>query len=93
LNFILQRLLVNSISKLLTSLKLSNLLSSNLNLLLGSGVDTLAGGLLVNGESTETYELYFVTSYEGSLYSLNTCLKGLLCVNFGQTCTYCNLLN
>ena len=46
LDFLFTRLLVNCLSELSTSLELSNLLSSNLNLLLGSGVDTFTSGLL-----------------------------------------------
>ena len=79
-DFFLQKL-VQGVSQLSTSLKLSNLLGSDGNLLLGSGVDTLTSGALANSECTETYESNLVTSNECILNSCYSSVKSLLCVN------------
>ena len=68
---------LESISELSASLELSNLLSSNLNLLLCSGIDTLTSGALVYAECTETDERHLVTLYESVLNSCNCCVKSL----------------
>ena len=81
LTFSLQNYLVQSVCKLSASLELSYLLSSNLDLSLSSGVDTLTCGTLANCECTETYESYLVTSNESTLNSCYSCIESLLCVN------------
>ena len=91
--FIYNSRLLYSVCELGTSLELSNLLGSNLNLLLGSGVDTLACGLLGNSECTETYQLNLVTLLQSICDSCYSSVKSLLCVNLCQTSTCCNLLN
>src|SRR3712207_7571212 len=58
------QLLVNSVSKFSTGLKLSHLLSGDSDFSLGSRVDTFASRTLVYAESTEAYELDFVTGNE-----------------------------
>ena len=85
--------LFHSVCKFSTSLELSNLLSSNLNLLLGGGVDAFASGLLGNGECAEANQLYLITSYESVLDGINGCVESLLCFNLCQTSTSCNLVN
>ena len=87
------KFLFDSVSELSTSLELSNLLGSNLNLLLGSGVDTFAGGLLRNSECAETYELNLITLYESVLDSCYCGVKSLLCITLCQTSTCCNLID
>ena len=85
--------LVQSVSELSTSLELSNLLGSDLNLSLCCGVDTLASGALVNGESTEANESNLITSNQSVLDGSHSSVKSLLCVNFGNASTCGNLLN
>ena len=86
-NFCLQNLFIHSLSEFSASFELSYLLSSNLNLLLSSGVDTLTSGFLNYVERTETYELNLVTLLQSTLYSLDSSVKSLLSINFGQTST------
>ena len=81
LSFLFTNGLLDGICKFSTSLELCDLLSSNLNLLLGCGVDTLTSGTLAYAECTETNEGNLVTCYEGTLNSSNCCVKSLLCVN------------
>ena len=91
--FIYKSRLLYSVCELGTSLELSHLLGSNLNLLLGSGVDTLACGLLSNSECAETNQLNLVTLLQSVSDSCYSSVKSLLCVNLCQTSTCCNLLN
>jgi len=86
-------ILVQSVSQLSTSLELSHLLSSNLDLSLCSGVDTLASGTLSNSECTEANESNLVTSDEGILDSSYSSIESLFCINLRETSTSCNLLN
>ena len=69
---------LDSISKLGTGLELGHLLSSNRNLLLCSGVDTLTSGALANAECTKTNESNLVTCYESVLNSCDCGFKSLL---------------
>jgi hypothetical protein len=85
--------LVDSIAEFSASLELGNLLCSDSNLLLGSRIDALTSGLLSNSESTETNELDLVTLYESVLDSCYSSVQSLLCVNFCQTSTCCNLID
>lgn len=85
--------LVQSVSQLSTSLELGHLLGSNLNLLLRSGVDTLASRALAYAECSETNQGNLVTSNECILDSSNSCLKSLLSINLSDLSTCCNLLN
>jgi len=93
LSFSFTNRLGNSVSQLSTSLELCNLLGSNLNLCLGSGVDTFASRALVYAERTEANESNLVTLYESLLNSSNCGIESLLCVNLADTCTSGNLLN
>ena len=74
-------------------LELSHLLSSNLDLLLCCGVDTLTSGALANAECTEAYERNLVTCYESVLNGCYCCVESLLGVYLCQTSTCCNLVN
>ncbi len=76
--FTIRRL--QSSCELSTSPELSHLLSSDLNLSLSSGVDTLTSWALVYAERTETYKLNLVTCYESILDGCNCCVESLLCV-------------
>ncbi len=80
IKFFITNLSLESSSKLSTSLKLSHLLSSNLNLLLCSGVDTLTSRALANAKCTETYESDLVTSCESILDGIYCCIESFLCV-------------
>ena len=73
--------MLKSSSELSTGLELGNLLSSDSDLLLCSGVDTLTSGALIYAECTETNKLNLVTCYESILNSCNCCVKSFLCVN------------
>ena len=91
--FYLQIRLLYCICKFGTSLKLSHLFSSNLNLLLGCRVDTLTSGFLSNSECAETYQLNLVTFLQGICDSSYSGIECLLCINLSQTSTSCNLIN
>ena len=80
LNFV-YKLLLECVCEVSTSLKLGNLLGSNLDLLLCCRVDTLTSGALANTESTETNEGNLVTCYESILNGCNRCVKSFLCIN------------
>ena len=90
--FLLLRL-VQSVSELGTSLELSNLLGSDLDLSLCCGVDTLTSGALSNCESTETNKSNLVTSNQSVLDSSYSSVKSLLRFNLGNAGTSGNLLN
>ena len=72
---------LESISKLSAWLELSDLLGSNLNLLLCCRIDTLTSGALVNAECTKTNKRYLLTSNESVLNRSDCCVKSLFCVN------------
>ena len=93
LYLIIFTLFVDCIAQLCTGLELGNLLGSDLNLLLGSGVDAFTGGALGNSECAETYELNLVTGHEGILNSVYCGIKGLLSVCLAQFGSCSNLLD
>ena len=67
-NFCLQNLFIHSLSEFSASFELSYLLSSNLNLLLSSGVDTLTSGFLNYVERT------LVKPAPAAIFSINSVL-------------------
>ena len=73
--------LLDSVSKLSTSLELSNLLSSDLNLLLGQRIDTLTSRTLAYTKCTKTNESNLVTLCQSVLNSYYCCVESFLSVN------------
>ena len=85
--------LLYSLSKLCTGFELGNLLGSNLDLSLCSGVDALASGNFLYRECSKANELYFVTCYESVLNGTNSSFQCFLCLSLGNTSCVGNLLN
>ena len=75
---IFYKVLLYSLSEFSTSLELSNLLSSDSDLLLGSRVDTLTSRLLLYCECTEANELNLITSLQSTLNSFYCGIESLL---------------
>lgn len=78
-------LFVNCLGQFGTGLELSHFLSGNGNLLATGRINTLASRTLCNGKCTETYELYLLTSYQGSFYYIYCCIECLLGISLAQT--------
>ncbi len=78
-------LFVNCLGQFGTSLELSHFLSGNGYLLAIGRINTLASRTLCNGKCTETYELYLIASYQGSLNCIYCCIECLLGISLAQT--------
>lgn len=76
-----------------TGLELNNLLSGDVNSLLGKNIDTLAGCTLRYIECTKANQGNLVTSLYSTGYSIQCSFQSLLGINFTKSCAFSDLCN